>query len=93
MRLSAYQSLFYYYSMDLEDDEIRQMVNEWLEGWLKVRKGSKEWQTVLKKRSANRIDARTAYRHRQLSKKYVEMVISMWQEPTHFNFRGLFRGP
>ncbi len=31
MRLSAYQSLFYYYSMDLEDDEIRQMVNEWLE--------------------------------------------------------------
>jgi hypothetical protein len=24
--------------MDLEDDEIRQMVNEWLEGWLKVRK-------------------------------------------------------
>ncbi|GAA6361408.1 hypothetical protein K260102G11_17120 [Bacteroides uniformis] len=38
VRLSAYQSLFYYYSMDLEDDEIRQMVNEWLEGWLKVRK-------------------------------------------------------
>ena len=38
VRLSAYQSLFYYYSMDLEDDEIRQMVNEWLEEWLKVRK-------------------------------------------------------
>jgi len=24
--------------MDWEDDEIRQMVNEWLEEWLKVRK-------------------------------------------------------
>ena len=38
MKLSAYQSLLYYYSKDLEDDEIKQMVNEWLEEWLKVRK-------------------------------------------------------
>lgn len=38
MKLSAYQSLFYYYSKNWEDDEIRQMFNEWLEEWLRVRK-------------------------------------------------------
>lgn len=38
MKLSAYQSLFYYYFRDLEDDEIRQRINEWLEEWLEVRK-------------------------------------------------------
>lgn len=37
-RLSAYLSLIFYYFRDLEDEEIRRVINGWLDEWFKVRK-------------------------------------------------------